>query len=109
MTTCWFDVAVATSLFMTGHLCFGRFVEHQSRGRRAMKSLLGVSLLVVTSAWFGRGWMFAECGAIVAGVAVVHGWWLPRRGVNGWTAEPRARYNALMGLNQAGKPIDPTR
>jgi hypothetical protein len=44
-------------------------------------------------------------GAIALGVLVVHGWWLPRHGVNGWTAEPRDRYNALMRLDATGKPL----
>ena len=34
----------------------------------------------------------------------LHGWWLPRKGVNGWTAEPRDRYYELLGLDAAGKP-----
>ena len=104
--TPWFDVAVATTVLMLGHLCFGRFVEHQSRGRRLLKSLLGVALLVGTSTWAGRPWMYALLGAIAAGVLAVHGWWLPRKGVNGWTAEPRDRYYALMGLDPTGKPLD---
>ena len=104
--TYWFDVAVAMTLFMLGHLCFGRFVEYQSRGRRLIKSVLGVALLVGTSAWAGRTWMFVLVAAIVVGVLVVHGWWLPRKGVNGWTAEPRDRYFALMGLDATGKRLD---
>ena len=30
-------------------------------------------------------------------VLVVHGWWLPRNGINGWTGEPQARYYAFRG------------
>jgi hypothetical protein len=28
---------------------------------------------------------------------IVHAWWLPRHGVNGWTGEPKERYYALRG------------
>jgi len=28
---------------------------------------------------------------------IVHGWWLPRNGINGWTGEPKARYYELRG------------
>ena len=104
--TYWFDVAVAMTVFMLGHLFFGRFVEYQSRGRRLLKSLLGIALVVGTSVWAGRTWMYALVGAILVGVLVVHAWWLPRKGVNGWTAEPRERYYALMGLDHTGKPLD---
>ena len=84
--TPWFDVAVAMTVFMLGQLCFGRFVEYQSRGRRVLKAFLGVGLLVTASAWAGRGWMYFLLMLIVVGVGVVHAWWLPRKGVNGWTA-----------------------
>jgi cadmium resistance protein CadD (predicted permease) len=102
--TYWFDVAIATTCLMLGHLFFGRFVEHNPRWRRLLKSVLGIVLLVGTSVVAGRVWMFVELGAIVLGVLVVHGWWLPRKGVNGWTAEPRERYYEIIGLDQTGKP-----
>src|SRR5512143_3155201 len=100
--TYWFDVALAATVLMLGHLFLGRFVEHRSRWRRLFKSLISVALLVGTTAFAGRGWMYALLGAIVTGVLVVHGWWLPRKGVNGWTAEPRDRYYELIGLDSAG-------
>lgn len=104
--TRWFDVAVAMTVFMLGQLGFGRFVEHQPRWRRLIKSLVGVAILVGTSAWAGRGWMYLLLAAIVGGVLGVHAWWLPRKGVNGWTAEPRARYYALIGCDPTGKRLD---
>jgi hypothetical protein len=103
--THWFDVSVAMTVFMLGQLGFGRFVEYQSRWRRLLKTLLGAGLLVATSSWAGRAWMYVLLALIVTGVGVVHAWWLPRKGVNGWTAEPRARYYALMGLDPAGRRL----
>jgi hypothetical protein len=102
--TFWFDVAVAAFLLMLGHLYFGRFEEHRPRWRRLAKSLLGVAMVVATTAYFGRTWTLLLIAAIGVGVLVVHGWWLPRHGVNGWTAEPRARYYELLGLDSEGKP-----
>lgn len=104
--TYWFDVAIATTGLMLGHLYFGRFEEHRPRWRRLLKSVLGVVLVVGTTAWAGRGWMFGLLGVIAIGVLVIHGWWLPRKGVNGWTAEPRARSYELLGLDPTGKPRD---
>ena len=102
--TYWFDVAMATTGLMLGHLAFGRFVEHQSRWRRLLKSIIGIAMIVGTSAWVGRGWTYVLIGAIAIAIYVVHGWWLPRNGVNGWTAEPRDRYYELIGLDPSGKP-----
>jgi len=28
---------------------------------------------------------------------VIHLWWLPKHGINGWTGEPREKYYALRG------------
>jgi len=102
--TYWFDVALAAMLLMLGHLYFGRFEEHRPRWRRLAKSLLGVGLVVGTTAFFGRTWTWVLIALIGVGVLVVHGWWLPRNGVNGWTGEPRDRYFALLGLDADGKP-----
>ena len=95
--TYWFDVALAMTVFMLGHLFFGRFVEHRSRWRRLLKTVFGVAILIGTTTLAGRGWMLVLLSAIVVGLGVIHGWWLPRKGVNGWTAEPRARYYELIG------------
>lgn len=104
--TYWFDVAIATSGLMLGHLYFGRFEEHRPYWRRLGKSLLGVALIVGTTAFAGRSWTYVLLGIIGVGVVVIHGWWLPRNGVNGLTAEPRDRYYKLMGLDPSGKPRD---
>ena len=104
--TYWFDVAMATSGLILGQLFLGHFGEHKPRWRRLLKSVLTVSLVVGTTAFAGRGWTFLLFGAIVIALVVVHGWWLPRHGVNGWTAEPRDRYYELIGLDPSGKPRD---
>lgn len=101
--TYWFDVALATSLLMLGHLSFGRFVEYQPRWLRLLKSLVGVALVVGISASLGRAWTFGCIALIVVGVLLVHGWWLPKHGINGWTAEPRARYYEFMKLDSSGR------
>jgi hypothetical protein len=103
--TYWFDVAIVMTFLMLGYLCFGRFVEYQSRGLRLLKSLVGAAVLVGASVWAGRIWMYALLGLIVLGVLIIHGWLLPRKGVNGWTAEPRHRYYELMGLDPTGKRL----
>lgn len=104
--TLWFDVAIATTGLMLGHLYFGRFEEHKPRWRRLVKSILGVSLVVGTTAFAWRGWMWVLIGAVAFGVLIVHGWWLPRHGINGWTGEPRERYYELLGLDRSGKRRD---
>jgi hypothetical protein len=101
--TYWFEVAAATSLLTLGNIFFGRFSEHQSRWLRVLKAIIAVGLVVGTSMLFGRVWIWALLGVLCVGILVVHGWWLPKKGVNGWTMEPRDRYYELVGLDQNGK------
>ena len=102
--TYWFDVALATTGLMLGHLYFGRFSDYKPRWRLLIKSLLGIAMVVGTTAVAGRLWTYLLIAAICVGVVVVHGWWLPKHGVNGLTAEPRDRYYELLGLDPSGKP-----
>ena len=64
--------------------------------------VVGLTALVVSTV--GRAWMLAALGMLVVFAAVVHAWWLPKHGVDGWTAEPRERYYALLGLGPDGRP-----
>jgi hypothetical protein len=102
--TYWFDVALVMSILAFGNMAFGRFEEHRPRWRRALKIVICLALFVGLSAAAGRAWMYGLLGAAMVGVIVVHGWWLPRQGVSGWTAEPRERYYALLGLGPDGRP-----
>ena len=36
-------------------------------------------------------WSYLVVAIPLALVLVIHGWWLPRQGINGWTAEPNER------------------
>jgi hypothetical protein len=101
--TYWFDVAVGSSLLALGNILFGRFEEHKPAWRRVLKAILGVAILVGVAAGLGRVWVLGLIALIAAGAVVVHGWWLPRHGVNGWTAEPRERYYELIGLDATGR------
>ena len=103
--TYWFDVALIMSIFAFGNMAFGRFEEHRPRWRRALKIVICLALFVGLSAAVGRAWMYGLLGVALVGVIVVHGWWLPKHGVSGWTAEPRERYYALLGLGPDGRPL----
>lgn len=94
--TRWFDVALVMAIFAVGNVLFGRFEEHKPRGRR----LVRVGLVLVTTLTLadlgGRAWAYGVLAVPLVGAAWVHLVWLPRHGVNGWTAEPRDRYLALV-------------
>jgi hypothetical protein len=106
--TLWFDLALVATIYAFGATLFGRFEEHRPRGRRALKVAALLTLSVALAATAGRGWMLALLGGLLVVAVVVHGWWLPRHGVNGWTAEPRERYYALLGLGPDGRSPSPS-
>ena len=101
--TYWFDVALLATIFAVGNIRFGHFEAHRPKWRRVLKVPVVTALFVAVDAAAGRGWMWALLGAAALAVVVVHAWWLPKHGVNGWTAEPRERYLALLGVGPDGR------
>ncbi len=93
----WFELAVVFGLTSIGGILLGHFEEGRPKWQRVLKVLVGGAISVLISATAGREWFFVLLGVLTVAVVVIHGWWLPRKGVNGWTAEPRERYYALRG------------
>ncbi len=93
----WFEVAVVFGLCAVGGIMLRAFAECEPRLRCIAKVLLGGVIAVAISATAGRGWFFVALGAVAVAVIVIHAWWLPRQGINGWTAEPKEKYYALRG------------
>jgi hypothetical protein len=93
----WIDVAVMTSLFALGNILFGHFEEKTPKWRRVLKLFVIVGLVTLISATAGRAWSAAFVGTLLAVAMVIHAWWLPRHGINPFTAEPKEKYYALRG------------
>jgi biotin transporter BioY len=93
----WFEIAVVAIIFAVGNILFGHFEERTAKWRRLLKMAIVMLIAVSLSALLGRVWFWAFLGAMLLLVLVIHGWWLPRHGINGWTGEPRDRYYALRG------------
>ena len=93
----WFEIAVVAIIFAVGNILFGHFEEQTPKWRRLLKMAIVLLVAVSLSALLGRAWFWAFLGAMLLLVLGIHGWWLPRHGINGWTGEPRDRYYALRG------------
>jgi hypothetical protein len=94
--TPWFDLAVILGVFAIGNVLFGRFVVHQNRGRRVLKVVLFSAFYVWLAQGLGRTWAYGFLGLALLAFLVIHGWWLPKNGINGWTAEPYEKYLELV-------------
>jgi hypothetical protein len=95
--TIWFDAALVLGIFAVGNILFGHFEEHRPKWRRLLKVALVLGISLFLSATVGRLWMFVFLAIPSLGALYVHAWWLPKRGVNGWTGEPRDRYYEVIG------------
>lgn len=93
----WFEVAVVATIFAIGNILFWHFEAETPKWRRVLKVILVLAVTRAISAELGRPWSYLFIGFLIASVLIVHGWWLPRNGINGWTGEPKARYYALRG------------
>ncbi len=91
------DMAAVAVVLAFGNVAFRRFDPDLPFLRRLLKSLVILAITALISRYFGRlGVVIAFCVAMLP-VIYIHGIWLPRHGVNGWTGEPREKYYALRG------------
>ncbi len=95
--TLWFEVAVMATLIALGHCLLGHFEERTAKWRKVVKLVAAIGGSVLISATFGRVWLFVLLGLCAFAVVLIHVWWLPRNGINGWTGEPKELYYKLRG------------
>lgn len=98
--TLWFEIAVVMSIFAIGNILFGHFEEHKPKWRRVLKVFVVVALVAGVSAMAGRMWGMVVLAIPLVGAAVIHLWWLPHHGINGWTGEPKDKYYELIGVKR---------
>ncbi|MGE0132324.1 MAG: hypothetical protein AB7U82_29935 [Blastocatellales bacterium] len=94
--TRWFDVALVMSVFAVGNILFGHFEEHRPKLRRLLKVAVFLVVVVGLAATAGRVWAYAALAIPLIAAAVIHLWWLPKHGINGWTGEPKDKYLELV-------------
>jgi hypothetical protein len=97
VSSCWFEVAVVSTIFAVGNVLFGHFEEGTAKWRRVLKLFVTMGLAVAVSSYLGRPWFWGFLVATMLPAVYIHVWWLPSKGVNGWTGEPRDRYYELRG------------
>ncbi len=99
----WFEIAIVSTIFAVGSILFGHFEEGTPKWRRLLKLVLVMAVAVAISSSLGRTWFWAFLVATLLPAVYIHVWWLPSRGVNGWTGEPKHRYYELRGWSAPGE------
>ena len=99
----WLEVALVTSITAVGTIFFGHFEERTPKWRKLLKLIFFVFITTLLSATMGRVWAMGFLVAILLFVFFIHAIWLPRKGINGWTGEPRDKYYELRGWKKKEK------
>jgi hypothetical protein len=105
--TLWFEVTIVTIYFLLGNIYFGHFEERSPKWRKVVKYIVTLAIILLLSIYFGRTVALITIGLSVIPIIYVHGVLLPRKGINGWTGEPKSKYYDFRGWdkNIFGKDI----
>lgn len=98
--TLWFEVSVVTVFFLLGNIYFGHFEERTPKWRKVTKYALTLAIIAAVSSYAGRVYAFGLLGLSVLPIIYIHGIILPRKGINGWTGEPKGKYYDFRGWDK---------
>jgi hypothetical protein len=98
----WMELAIVFGIFSIGNVLFGHFELHTPPARRVAKQVLFVAITALIYLTAGRPWSWLWLALPLLAAVYVHAIVLPRRGINGLTGEPKARYYAMRGWKYEG-------
>ena len=96
----WFEVSVVTIFFLLGHIFLGHFEERSPWWRKLAKYIVTMAIILGLSVFAGRNVALAVLGLSLLPVIYIHAIVLPKKGINGWTAEPRSKYYEMRGWDK---------
>ena len=96
----WFEIAIVTIVFLLGHIYLGHFEERSPKWRKLLKYIVTVAIIVAISVYAGRVYALSILGLAFIPVVYIHGILLPRKGINGWTGEPKGKYYDFRGWDK---------
>ncbi len=96
----WTEIALVSILFLLGHIYLGHFEEKSPKWKKLLKYVVTLILVCGLSLMFGRTVALIFLGSTLLPIIYIHGFWLPGKGINGWTGEPRDKYYQLRGWHK---------
>ena len=91
------DLGIVAAILAFGNIKLRHFDPRIPLRRRVLKVFAALAVTAIISHYLGRTGVLIGLGIVMLPVVYIHGIWLPRHGVNGWTGEPREKYYALRG------------
>ena len=98
--TLWFEISIVSIVILLGHIFLGHFEERSPKWRKLLKYLVTVIIIILISIFFGRTFALIILGLSFIPVVYIHAVLLPRKGINGWTGEPKSKYYDFRGWNK---------
>ncbi len=88
----WFDISIISFYFLLGHIFLGHFEERSPKWRKLLKYIVTLLLMILMIHFWDRTIAYSILGIASLFVVYVHGIVLPKKGINGWTGEPKGKY-----------------
>jgi hypothetical protein len=99
-STIWFEITIVSFVFLLGNIFLGHFEERSPKWRKLLKYIVTVIIIVSISTFAGRTYALVLLGLSLVPVFYVHGILLPKKGINGWTGEPKSKYYEFRGWSK---------
>ena len=97
----WFEVAIVSIIYAVGNIVFGHFEEQTPKFRRVGKYILTLIIVCLLSVYLGRTVAMSFLALFLIPLVYIHGYVLPKKkGINGWTGEPKSRYYEFRGWDK---------
>lgn len=93
----WFEIAVMALLFAVGNIFFGHWEIMTPKWKKLLKLVVFIGLTILITCFFGRTGFFIFLVIMFLLVIFIHAIVLPRKGINGWTGEPKEKYYEMRG------------
>ena len=97
--TLWFEISVVTIFYLFGNIYFGHF-EESPKWRKLAKYIVTLIIIISISVFFSRTAALTVLGLSILPIIYVHGVVLPKKGINGWTGEPKGKYYDFRGWDK---------
>jgi len=97
----WFEIAIVSIVYALGNILMGHFEEQTPKILRVGKYVLTLIIVCCLSIYLGREVAFIFLSIFIVPLIYVHGYYLPKKkGINGWTGEPKSKYYEFRNWNK---------
>jgi len=94
---------VLTIASLAYFVVFNNFEKHLPIKRRGVKLFLVIAILAAIGILFSRYAFWVVIALMTIGQVYLHGWYFPKHGINGLTAEPYDKYLEVIAKMKGNK------